>query len=275
MMTLKSSAVDYIRQFVRDHAAIVVDADKTYLVESRLLPLIRQEQLTSLEDLASRLKGERFHRLHQKVVDAMTTNETSFFRDIHPFETLRTKVLPELLTKRGAERRLHVWCAASSSGQEPYSLAMLMREHFPALTSWALRLIASDLASSMLARVQAGRYSQLEINRGLPAPLLVKYFLKQGLEWQVRDDLRGMIDTMQVNLAGPWPALPPMDIIFLRNVLIYFDVETKKSILGKIWRLLRPDGYLFLGSAETTLNLDDAFERVQFDKTVCYRVRSR
>jgi chemotaxis protein methyltransferase CheR len=275
MMTLKSSAVDYIRQFVREHAAIVVDADKTYLVESRLLPLIHQEQLTSLDELASRLKAERFHRLHQKVVEAMTTNETSFFRDVHPFDALRTKVLPELLTQRAAEHRLHIWCGASSSGQEPYTLAMVMREYFPSLMNWTVRLVASDLASSMLARVQAGRYSQLEINRGLPAPFLVKYFQKQGIEWQIKEDLRRMVDTVQMNLAGAWPALPSMDIIFMRNVLIYFDVETKKSILGKIRRLLRPDGYVFLGSAETTLNLDDAFERVQFDKTICYRVRSR
>jgi len=228
-----------------------------------------------LQDLVARLRAQPFNGLHQKVVEAMTTNETSFFRDVHPFEALKKAVLPELIKKRATERKLNMWCAASSSGQEPYTMAMILREHFPTLANWTVRFIASDISMEMLERARAGRYSQLELNRGMPAPLLVKYFQRQGMEWQIKEDLRRMVEFRQMNLADTWPSLPEMDLVFMRNVLIYFDVPTKKEILGKVRRLLRPDGYLFLGIAETTLNLDGAFERVQFDKSGCYRLRGR
>jgi len=206
-------------------------------------------------------------------VEAMTTNETSFFRDFHPFEGLKKFVLPDLIARRAAERELTVWCAASSSGQEPYSLAMLIRENLPQLVSWRIRILATDLSSDVLARAREGRYSQLEVNRGLPASLLVKYFEKRGCDWYLRDDIRNMVDFQIVNLASAWPFLPPMDIVMLRNVLIYFGVETKKDILAKVRRVLRPDGYLFLGGSETTFSIDDSFERVQLERATCYRVR--
>jgi len=273
MSSLSKNDFEYVRDLVFKRAAIVLEAGKEYLVESRLAPLARKEKYSTLDELMAKLRSQPFNGLHWKVVEAMTTNETSFFRDGHPFEALKKSVLPELLAKREGERKLHIWCAASSSGQEPYTVAMVMREHFPMLAGWTVRFASSDISSEMLVRAQEGRYSQLEINRGLPAALLVKYFQKQGMEWQIKDELRRMIEFQQVNLAEAWPAWPPMDIIFMRNVMIYFGVETKKAILGKIRRLLRPDGYLFLGGAETTLNLDDAFERVELEKSGCYRLR--
>lgn len=273
-MALDTADFGYIKDLVLKRSAIVLDAGKEYLVESRLTPLVRQEGFASLQELIAKLRAHSFNGLHWKVVEAMTTNETSFFRDLYPFEALKKTVLPDLLAKRATERKLHLWCAASSSGQEPYTVLMLLREHFPTLAAWTVRFFASDISKGMLERTRAGRYSHLEVNRGLPAPLLVKYFQKQGMEWHVKEDLRRMLELFQVNLAEGWPAWPPMDIIMVRNVLIYFDVATKKVILGKIRRLLRPDGYLFLGAAETTLNLDDAFERVELAKSGCYRLRS-
>lgn len=274
-MPLNSADFDYICKLVRDRSAIVLDAGKEYLVESRLLPLARSEGCASLQELTLRLRTQSANGLQQKVVEAMTTNETSFFRDLHPFEVLKKTLLPELMGKRERERKLNFWCGASSSGQEPYTVAIMLREHFPTLANWSFRFLATDLSVEMVERARAGRYSQLEVNRGMPAPFLVKYFQRHGVEWHVKDELRKMIEFRAMNLVESWGAMPEMDVIFLRNVLIYFDVPTKKAILGKIRRILRPDGYLFLGAAETTLNLDDGFERMQFDKAGCYRLRSK
>jgi len=264
---------DYVRRLVREQAAIVLEPGKEYLVEARLHTLARKENFGSLDDLLAQLQNGPQNGLHRKVVDAMTTNETSFFRDIHPFEALRKCILPQLLARQGSERQLNVWCGAASTGQEPYSFLMLIQEHFPELFAWDFKFIATDLCAEVLDRARAGRFSQLEVNRGLPARLLVKYFSPRGTEWEISEDLRRRVIFSEVNLVKDWPWLPPLDIVFLRNVLIYFSVESKKTILAKIRRLLRPGGYLLLGGTETTFNLDDAFERVVFDKTTCYRVK--
>lgn len=264
---------DYVRHYVRDQAAIVLEPGKEYLVESRLLTLARKENFASLDELIGKLRSEPKNGLHRKVVDAMTTNETSFFRDLHPFEALKKTILPELMARRASERQLHFWCGAASTGQEAYSVLMLIAEHFPELLKWDLKFIATDLCGEVLARARAARFSQLEVNRGLPATLLVKYFARQGAEWEIREDLRRRVDFREMNLVKDWPWLPPLDIVFLRNVLIYFDVETKKSILAKVRARLRPGGYLLLGGAETTFNVDDGFERVAVDKTTCYRMK--
>ena len=200
--------------------------------------------------------------LHGKVVEALTTNETTFFRDHHPFEALRSEVLPRLIAGRQRTRNLFVWSAACSTGQEPYSLAMLIREHFPELKDWDVRILATDFSQAALDRVNLGRYRQLEVNRGLPAPLLVKYFEREGAEWRVRSDLRSMVETKQLNLVEQWPSMPFVDVVMLRNVLIYFDVATKKKILGHVRKIMSSDGVLFLGAAETTLNIDDSFDRM-------------
>jgi chemotaxis protein methyltransferase CheR len=212
--------------------------------------------------------------VHARVVEAMTTNETSFFRDLQPFEAFSKLVLPELMARREKERRLQIWCAASSTGQEPYSIAMLLREHRPSLQDWKLQIQASDLANTVLERARKGAFTQLEVNRGLPAAMLCKYFQKQGAECQIKDEIRSLIEFFQLNLVAPWPALPATDVIFLRNVLIYFDVATKQQILARVRKVLRPDGFLFLGGAETTMNLDESFERVPYERSGCYRLRA-
>ncbi|MFM8270962.1 MAG: CheR family methyltransferase [Gemmata sp.] len=205
----------------------------------------------------------------------MVTTETSFFRDAHPFEALRKSVLPELLKARQAEKRLSLWCAASSSGQEPYTVALILREYFPELADWKVTFQATDISQDMLARCRDGSYSQIEVNRGLPAALLVKYFRQEGARWRARDDLRAMIEFTRLNLAAPWPVMPTFDLILMRNVMIYFDVDTKKSILRRLARQLRPDGYLVLGGAETTLNLDDSYARVEALKSGFYQLAKK
>lgn len=274
-LSLAQPDFDFVRKLVFDKSAIVLEAEKSYLVEARLVPVARREGFPSLAALIAKVRLSSPHDdLVRKVVEAMTTNETSFFRDFHPFEALKKEIIPDLIKARASERKLAIWCAASSSGQEPYSTCMLLRESFPELNSWELTFIASDLSTEILGRAKQGIYSQLEINRGLPAPLLIKYFTKVGAEWQIREDVRKMIDFRIVNLVESWPPMPPLDMVFIRNVLIYFDVETKRRILANIRRRLRPNGVLFLGSAETTLNIDENFQRFQYEKTSYYRMKN-
>ena len=273
-MTLNKVDFDFVRGLVHKRAAIVLEEEKDYLVESRLSSLARREGFASVADLLVQLRANRGQYLSQKVVQAMTTNETSFFRDLHPFEALRKQILPELIGRRSAMRRLHIWCGAASTGQEPYSIAMLLREYFAELSSWELRIIATDLSPDVLAQAQEGRYSQLEINRGLPASFLIKYFTRQGTQWRLKDEILRMVELRQLNLIESWPALPMMDLVLMRNVLIYFDLDTKKMILSRVRKLLQPDGYLFLGAAETTLNIDDHFERAELERSGCYRLRA-
>ena len=272
-MALSTTDFQFLSKLVRQRSAIVLEPDQSYLLEARLAPLASTEGFGSIETMVAQLRQESFNGLHRKVVEAMTTNETSFFRDLHPFEALRTLVLPEVIKRRQAERRLTIWCAACSSGQEPYTIAMTILEHLPQLAGWDVRILATDLSRDMVAKSRAGRYSQTEVNRGLPASLLVKYFDKKGVEWVVRPDVQRFCEFREMNLIEPWGAVPPMDVVFLRNVLIYFDVETKRSILANARRALQPWGYLFLGGAETTINLGDTFERVQFDRAGCYRLK--
>ena len=272
-MALSPADFEYVSALVRQRSAIVLEIEKSYLLEARLTPLSRTEGFPSLDAMVSQMRTQPLNGLHRKVVEAMTTNETSFFRDVHPFEALKAIVIPEVLKRRAAERRLDVWCAASSSGQEPYSVAMTLLEHFPQLASWTVKITGTDLSGEMIARSRVGRYAQLEVNRGLPAILLARYFEKQGMEWQAKSELRQLCDFRELNLIEPWGPLPMMDVIFLRNVLIYFDVETKRAILDNVRKSLHPWGFLFLGGAETTINLGKAFERLQFDKAGCYRPR--
>lgn len=252
-----------ISDFIRERSAIVLEPGKEYLVESRLGPIANDLQLHSVGELIQRLKAAPDNGLGTRVVEAMVTTETSFFRDLHPFEGLRKQVLPELISRRHSERTLNIWCAAASTGQEPYSLVMLLREHFPELRNWRVAILATDLSAAMLSRARAGRYNQIEVNRGLPITMLMKYFRQHGTTWELNEDIRRAVEFRELNLAKPWPYLPRMDLIFLRNVMIYFDVPTKKSILGRVARLLRPDGYLLLGGAETTHNLEDSLQRVE------------
>lgn len=272
-MTLTAADFDYIRDLVRREAAIVLEPGKEYLALTRLDPIARNEGLGSVSDLVARLRAQGRSPLHDEVVDALTTNETSFFRDLHPFESLRTHVLPELVERNAWRGSLSIWCAACSTGQEPYSVAMLIREHFPELLRWDLRILATDISASALARAESGRYGQLEVNRGLPAQLLLKYFRRVGAHWELDPEVRRMVRFQRHNLVGIWPPFPPFDLVFLRNVLIYFDLETKRAVLARIRSILRPGGYLLLGGSETTLNVDDGFERVPIGRTTWYRPR--
>lgn len=270
--TIQQNTFEFLCNFVREKSAIVLDPTKTYLVESRLNPIARENGLASLDELATALRRPTSRDLARQVIDAMTTNESSFFRDLHPFDALKTTILPELIEKRSKERVLNIWSNACSSGQEVYSIAMLLRDNFPVLNTWKVRLIASDLSTAILKKAQEGIFNQTEVNRGLPMPLLLKYFSKNGLQWQIKEDIRSSVEFREVNLIEPWPStLPTMDIIFLRNVLIYFSPETKTSILNRAHRLLRSDGYLFLGGAETTMNLDTKFQRTAIGKASAYR----
>lgn len=273
-MSVSPEDFRFVCAFMRDAAAIVLDAGKEYLVETRLGPVASRAGLSGIAELIREVRRDRHGPLARSVVDAMTTNETSFFRDVAPYQHLRQNVLPALINARGAERRLRIWCAAASSGQEPYSLAMLLSEHFPQLEAWDLQILATDISQTMLARCRSGVYSQLEVNRGLPAALLIKYFRKNGLDWQVDERLRNRIEWREFNLVGRgWGVLPKFDLVLLRNVMIYFDLETKRGILANVRRVLRPDGYLFLGTAETTANLDDAFQPDSMHSS-CFRQRA-
>lgn len=265
---------EYIRRLIRERSGIVLGDEKRYLVESRLAPVVQTHDSASLGEFVRQLRNQAFGSLHRQVVEAMTTNETSFFRDRHPFEVLRQSILPELIARRANVRQLRIWCAACSSGQEPYTIAMLLRQHFPELATWSVQLLGTDLDTAILTRAREGRYSQLEVNRGLPAPFLVKFFEKTGSSWQIDKSVRDMVQIEQLNLTGAWPSMPAWDIVFMRNVLIYFGVDNKKSILGKVRQSMKSDGYLFLGGAETTMNLDLEFERAPLAKAGCYRLRA-
>ncbi|MBU0553259.1 protein-glutamate O-methyltransferase CheR [Myxococcota bacterium] len=261
---------DFIRQFILERSGIALDANRMYLVESRLGPLARRRQLNGISEVVARLRAQRSGDLALAVVEAMTTNETSFFRDVHPFESLRTTLFPEIIQQKG---RVDLWCAACSTGQEPYSIAMVASESFPQLLSQKkLKILATDLSTEVLEKARSGRYSQLEVNRGLPAQLLVKYFKRQGRDWHISDRLKDAIEFQQTNLLTVRVA-QKMDIIFLRNVLIYFKEDNKRRVLTNIRQALRPGGYLFLGGAETILGLDAAFETVRIGRTLCYRLK--
>ena len=270
-MPVSSTDFLYVRQLVQDDSGLSLSDDKGYLVEARLAPLVERAGLSSLGDLIDRVRtGAPGLRRH--VVEALLTHETQFFRDLHPFDTLREEIIPAFQKANGA-RRLAMWSAAASGGQEAYSLALLMREHFPELTG--VTILATDISRRMLAQAEAGRFSQLEVNRGLPAVLLVKHFDRVGREWQLHDNVRSMVTFCQLNLDAPLSAVPPMDVVFLRNVLIYFNPEAKVELLGRVGKILRTGGYLFLGGAETTYGIDDSYERVEFGRSICYRLKTK
>ncbi len=268
-MSLAQADFLFFRDWLRTRAAIVLEDGKEYLVESRLEPVARKHGLPSVEAVLQRLRSAPPTALEVAVVEALTTNETSFFRDWKPFEALKQVIVPGVLAR--GERRLDLWSAACSSGQEAYSVGMLLSEHFPQLSDWQVQLHCTDISREMLERTRAGRYSTLEVNRGLPAPLLLKHFAREGDAWVVKPALRNLLKVSHLNLAGTWPALPPMDVVMIRNVLIYFDVPTKKAILERVRRQLKAGGVLFLGSAETTMGLSDAYKREEGAGTSYWR----
>jgi chemotaxis protein methyltransferase CheR len=252
---------EYLRKLLRDHSGLDLSADKQYLIESRLLPLARKEGLAGISELVQKMKGGPIALITQ-VVEAMTTNETFFFRDKVPFEHFRDVIMPDVLRARANRKSIRIWCAAGSTGQEPYSLAMSLKDMGAALAGWRVEILATDLSQEVLEKSKAGIYSQFEVQRGLPIQLLVKYFKQQGELWQINADIRAMVQHRQFNLLHDFAQLGAFDVIFCRNVLIYFDQETKSNIFGRLAKTVEQDGFLVLGAAETVVGLTEAFKPV-------------
>jgi chemotaxis protein methyltransferase CheR len=250
---------EYLRKLLRDNSGLDLSADKQYLIESRLLPLARKSGLSSIADLVQKLKGGSSVFIAQ-VVEAMTTNETFFFRDKVPFDHFRDSIMPEILKARASRKSVRIWCAAGSTGQEPYSLAMCLKEMGAALNGWRVEILATDLSQEVLEKSKSGIYSQFEVQRGLPIQMLVKYFKQTGDIWQLNADIRAMVQHRQLNLLHEFSQLGVFDVIFCRNVLIYFDQETKINIFSRLAKVMEPDGFLVLGAAETVVGLTDVFK---------------
>lgn len=264
----------YLQEYVYRESGIVLEDDKHYLLHARLMPILKKEHLDSLDDICQRLRGNDL-RLRQAVVDAMTTNETLFFRDPAQYEALRTTILPALMKDRQFSRRLSFWSAAASSGQEAYSLAIMLLEMGLPAQGWSIDILGTDLSTQILERARGGRYLQIEVNRGLPATHLVKYFSREGLEWQLKNPVRSMVRFERFDLRQSPAPLGTFDVVFCRNVLIYFDVPTKKRILGGLRSVLRDDGCLLLGGAEAILDLDGQFGRQSVGQATVYRKAGR
>ena len=253
---------DFLRKCLKERSGLVLSADKQYLVESRLLPVARKTGLTTLGELVGMLRGAHDPALMTTVVEAMTTNESFFFRDKAPFEHFRTTIMPALIEARRATRSIRIWCAAASTGQEPYSLAMCLKEIEREILGWRIEILATDISGEVLEKARQGIYSQFEVQRGLPIQLLVKHFARSGEFWQIAPELRAMVRYRQLNLLADFSQLGMFDLVFCRNVLIYFDAETKIDVLNRLARATVSDGYLGLGAAETVVGLTDRFKMV-------------
>jgi len=249
---------DYLRKLLKERSGLMLSPDKQYLVESRLTPLVRKAGLASLAELVAKVKSNN-ERLIADVVEAMTTNESFFYRDKIPFDHFRDAIVPGLMAARAKQRRLRIWCAAASTGQEPYSLAMCLKESKERLGGWRVEILGTDISTEVLEKAKAGVYSQFEVQRGLPIQMLVKYFTQNGELWQLNAEIRGMVQHRQLNLLQDFSHLGMFDIIFCRNVLIYFDHPTKVNIFERIARMLEPDGVLALGAAESVVGITNAF----------------
>ena len=271
-MSLAPDTFAFVAELVRRRSALNLLAGKEYLVESRLLPLARAEGRTDVDSYVRALRSAPQPAALEAVVEALTTNETSWFRDSQPFKALVDHVVPDVLGTGPVRGPLRIWSAACSSGQEPYSIAMALGDAMPVTQ---LRIVATDLSQRMVERGRAGRYSQLEINRGLPAPMLVRHFARAGAEWEISAALRGAVRFERHNLLDAPPMGGPFDVVFLRNVLIYFDLAAKREVLTRVQRVLRPGGYLLLGAAETTLGIDEAWDRVPVGGGSLYRLTAR
>ena len=268
---LSTTDVEVIRRVVHERTGITLGDDKEYLITARLRPVVVASGVGSLGDLVARLRTDPPPALVGMVVDALVINETSFFRDVHPFVGLKDHVLPDLIERRRRDRMLTIWCAAASSGQEPYTIAMILADQFPELAGWTVRLLATDVSSTMVARGRRGIFSGVEVARGLPPVLRQRHLAPAGEGWQVSPALRRAVQFEQHNLAGPWDVIPRCDIVFLRNVLIYFDPAVTRRVLLKARGRLAEDGYLALGGAETTVGTDTPFRRVTLGRSAWYR----
>lgn len=259
---MNSQDFQLISGIVRERSGLVLTEEKVYLLESRLVPLARQRGKNTLEDLANELRRSNDEKLKEEITEAMTTNETFFFRDTKPFDIFKNTVLPRLLETRASRKSIRIWNAACSTGQEPYSLAMLLKEEAAKMAGWRVEIMATDISNEVLEKAKAGLYSQFEVQRGLPIQLLIKYFQQMGEMWQIDSSIRAMVKFQKVNLLDNLSVMGNFDVIFCRNVLIYFDHETKSKVLGQMHNILAGDGALFLGGAETVLGICDQLKPV-------------
>lgn len=253
---------EYLRKLLKDRSGLMLSADKHYLLESRLLPLARKAGLSTLTELVKKLHGPNAEALVVDVVEAMTTNESFFFRDKLPFEHFQNFIMPALLATRAKQKRIRIWCAAASTGQEPYSLAMVLRDMGKQIEGFRIEIIGTDISTEVLEKAKAGVYSQFEVQRGLPIQLLVKNFTQVGEMWQLASDVRAMVQFRPLNLLRDFSSLGMMDVVFCRNVLIYFDQTTKIDVIDRLAKLTAPDGFLSLGAAETVVGLTESFKAI-------------
>jgi len=270
-MAIAEQDIQFLASVVSKHTGNVVSPSQAYLVESRLKPVAERAGIDNIDALVAELRRSHLSPLHQQVAEAMTINETHFFRDPDLFESIADQVVPQLIESRKSTRSLRIWCAACSSGQEPYTLAILLHSRFPQLSSWDIQITATDYSQEILAKAEAGTYSQFEVNRGLPASLLVRSFDRSDLNWVVKPEIRKRVKFRQLNLMSPLMFQEQFDIVLLRNVLIYFDTTDKTDILTRIRRVMSPEGYLFLGGGESMVNITAPFERQLLERVVSYR----
>jgi chemotaxis protein methyltransferase CheR len=270
-MACSDSDYAYLRQLVLSQSANLIDPSRNALFETRLQPIAQRSGASTLEDFVSILRVDRTPHLHRAVAEAMTINETSFFRDGKPFDLLREKILPDLIAKNAATRTLRIWSAANSTGQESYSLAMLIAEHFPELSGWDVKIVGTDISARVIEYARRGRYRRMEVNRGLPARMLVKYMVRHDDEWEVAPALRSMCEFHSANLCAPLPELPVFDLVLLRNVLLYFPQQDRGCVFSDVYRQMASGGYLLLGSAEQAEDSTDLF-KVEFAND-CYFYR--
>ena len=268
---ISRAAFDFVRETVAARAGFAFTPGTEFLVESRLLGLARDRRISSVTELIRMMQADSVPGADQLLVEALADGETCFFRDVKPFDALRRQIIPELKAKRAPEQKLMIWSIGCSTGQEPYSLALMLREYFPELLTWSLEIMASDISLEALRIAEAGRYNQIEINRGLPTSMLVKHFQKEDVRWRLKDEVCGMVQFFQMNVLGQWPVTESFDVIFFRNVLPGLSPDLQAGILGRVLRRLKPDGSLFIGGKENAKCLPDYFEEVRVDKLVYYR----
>jgi chemotaxis protein methyltransferase CheR len=260
---MRPADFELLANLLKLNSGLVLTPDKAYLLESRLMPVARKHQIPTMEALADKVRGRPDDTLLRDITEAMTTNESSFFRDSKPFDQLKDVLLPRMLQSRSSRKQLRIWCAAASSGQEPYSISMILKEAAAQLAGWRIEIIGTDLSNPILERAKEGIYTQFEVQRGLPITLLVKYFKQEGDKWRISDEIRRMVTYKRLNLLQPFNDLGQFDIVFCRNVLIYFDQPTKAKVLEAISKQMPNDGVLLLGGAETVLGVTDRFRPME------------
>lgn len=271
---MKPEEFEFFTDLLRKRSGISIGAGKEYLAEARMAVLLEERGLADVTGLINALKSGSDRELEDQVIDHMASKETSFFRDTKVFETLAEHVIPAAIEARAQTRTLDIWSAGCSTGQEPYSISMILRDKFPELSDWDVNIVATDLADTALEQARTGSYSQLEVNRGLPNESLDKHFTQSGVRWQINDDLREMVDFRRLNLVDGITDIPQVDVVFLRNVLIYFDLDHQEKVLAGVRNQMTPSSCLYLGSSETTINVDDRFERIpDTPRSGCYRLR--